>query len=169
MWGFWEGAHWRPKAALWKRNWDMTPAARAYRDSMLAHANALPIVLERGPSTPAAMRPVEVLLGILREAGLSPARATAGMNAIAALVRGLVAMVGGRDEGPPSPEALEAFRAQFSAQEFPYFMEAAQYGPDYLGEDFEFGVRALARGLLASVDEPDGHAPVFRERHDPGR
>jgi len=32
MWGFWEGAHWRPKAALWKKNWAPTQAATAYRD-----------------------------------------------------------------------------------------------------------------------------------------
>jgi len=32
MWGFWEGAHWRPKAALWKRDFSPTPAARAYRN-----------------------------------------------------------------------------------------------------------------------------------------
>jgi GH35 family endo-1,4-beta-xylanase len=32
MWGFWEGAHWRPRAALWRRDWSETPAAVAYRD-----------------------------------------------------------------------------------------------------------------------------------------
>lgn len=32
MWGFWEGAHWRPEAALWKKDWSLTPAAEAYRD-----------------------------------------------------------------------------------------------------------------------------------------
>ena len=32
MWGFWEGAHWRPKAALWRKDWSPTPAAKAYRD-----------------------------------------------------------------------------------------------------------------------------------------
>ena len=68
-------------------------AARAYRDAMLAHANALPIVLSRGPRTPASMRPVELLIGILRDAGLPPSRAMAGMNAIAATVRGTIAMV----------------------------------------------------------------------------
>jgi len=31
MWGFWEGAHWRPKAALWKRDFTPTKAAAAYR------------------------------------------------------------------------------------------------------------------------------------------
>jgi endo-1,4-beta-xylanase len=32
MWGFYEGAHWRPKAALWKRDFTPTPAAQVYRD-----------------------------------------------------------------------------------------------------------------------------------------
>jgi len=32
MWGFWEGAHWIPKAALWKRDFTPTPAAKTYRD-----------------------------------------------------------------------------------------------------------------------------------------
>ncbi len=32
LWGFWEGAHWRPRAALWKRDFTPTPAAEAYRN-----------------------------------------------------------------------------------------------------------------------------------------
>ncbi len=32
MWGFWEGRHWRPKAALWNKDWSPTKAAIAYRD-----------------------------------------------------------------------------------------------------------------------------------------
>lgn len=31
MWGFWEGRHWRSKAALWKKDWTPTPAAKVYR------------------------------------------------------------------------------------------------------------------------------------------
>jgi len=31
MWGFWAGAHWRPKGALFDRDWRVKPAARAYR------------------------------------------------------------------------------------------------------------------------------------------
>jgi len=30
MWGFWEGRHWRPQAALWKKDWTPAPAGRAY-------------------------------------------------------------------------------------------------------------------------------------------
>jgi len=31
MWGFWEGKHWRPKAALWKMDFSPTPTAETYR------------------------------------------------------------------------------------------------------------------------------------------
>ncbi|MFH1496824.1 MAG: endo-1,4-beta-xylanase, partial [Verrucomicrobiota bacterium] len=32
MWGFWEGSHWKPKAALWRNNWDIKPSGQAYID-----------------------------------------------------------------------------------------------------------------------------------------
>jgi len=32
MWGFWEGAHWKPWSALWKKDWTITPQGQAYRD-----------------------------------------------------------------------------------------------------------------------------------------
>ena len=32
MWGFWQQAHWEPKAALYTKDWQLLPAAQAYRD-----------------------------------------------------------------------------------------------------------------------------------------
>ncbi len=32
MWGFWEGRHWKPTAALWTLDWKIRPAGRAYLD-----------------------------------------------------------------------------------------------------------------------------------------
>jgi endo-1,4-beta-xylanase len=32
IWGFWEGSHWRPWSALWKKDWTLTPQGLAYRD-----------------------------------------------------------------------------------------------------------------------------------------
>lgn len=34
MWGFWEGAHWHPRAALWNRDWTIRPNGQAYIDLM---------------------------------------------------------------------------------------------------------------------------------------
>jgi len=126
-------------------------AARAYRDALLAHTNALPIVLSRGPSTPVAMRPVELLIGILRDAGLPPSQAMAGMNAIAATVRGTIAMVAGESVALPTDVELRQLAEQYPADEFPHVREAAMCPADFISEDFDFGVRALARGLLGSV------------------
>ena len=128
-------------------------AARAYRDVLLSHANALPIVLSRGPSTPEAMRPVELLIGILRDAGLPPTQAMAGMNAIAATVRGTVAMVAGDSSKPPAPGHF-TFADRFPTEEFPNLHEASLCPPDFVGTGFEFGIRALVGGLLASVEKP---------------
>ncbi len=35
MWGFWEGAHWRPGAAMYRRDWTEKPNGAAYRDLVL--------------------------------------------------------------------------------------------------------------------------------------
>ena len=32
MWGFWEGAHWRPRGAMLRRDWSPKPNAEAYKD-----------------------------------------------------------------------------------------------------------------------------------------
>ncbi|MFC1794007.1 endo-1,4-beta-xylanase [Planctomycetota bacterium] len=32
LWGFWEGRHWRPNAALWRKNWQLKPAGQVWLD-----------------------------------------------------------------------------------------------------------------------------------------
>ncbi|MGO9325408.1 MAG: TetR/AcrR family transcriptional regulator [Terracidiphilus sp.] len=127
-------------------------AARAYCDALLAHVNALPILLEHGPVTPAAMRPVELLVGILRDAGLSPAEALAGMNVIAAAVRGAVGM-GGIEE--PNNEEFDNLWRALPAAQFPRLAEALAISEGSFEEFFEFGIRALARGLLTGMTHRD--------------
>ncbi len=131
-------------------------AAGAYRDVLLAHANALPILLSRGPNTPAAMRPVELLIGIFRDAGLPAGKALAAMNAVAATVRGTVGMIAQAAPDLLGPEQQDALVAALPADLFPHLHETALCTSDFLGEDFEFGVRALARGLLLEVGRRSG-------------
>lgn len=124
-------------------------AARAYRDTMLAHFKALPILLAHGPATPAALRPVERLIAILRDAGLPPARAFAGMQVIAAMVRGAVGMgMAIESIQPPDSQLIEASLRIFPPSEFPNLIESIPFAGEFYEHGFEFGVRALARGLL---------------------
>lgn len=122
-------------------------AAAVYRNAMLAHPHALPIVLSRGPVTPASLRPVELLVGILREAGLPPAQAMAGMNIIAAAVRGMVCMT--QDKTDFMHESCEMLEKTFPANAFPHLRECAFNTESMEDSGFEFGIRAIARGLLA--------------------
>ena len=32
MWGFWEGRHWRPDAALWREDWSIKPAGEIWKE-----------------------------------------------------------------------------------------------------------------------------------------
>jgi AcrR family transcriptional regulator len=126
-------------------------AAYAYRDALLAHANALPIVLMRGPATAAALRPVELLLGILREAGLPPAEAMSGMNVIAAAVRGFVGMIASSGDKKPSQEQIVAMEDCFPSGEFPHLREAMPFACEFVDRGFDFGIRSLAQGLIAQA------------------
>lgn len=137
-------------------------AATAYRDVMLLHVHALPLLLTRGPATPAALRPVELLIGILRDAGLSPAEALAGMNLIAAAVRGLVGMVAQAPEERriKSEEATKALHA-FRTEDFPYLLEAAPFAGFFRDQGFDFGVRSLAHGLLANRKRGPGRPRLY--------
>ena len=125
-------------------------AACAYHEAMLAHVNALPIVLARGPATPAAMRPVELLTGILRDAGLPPAAALAGMNVIAAMVRGAV---GVWQTSQLPPRDFEAAMKSLPAAEFPRLHEAIPFAGCRVEQFLEFGVRAITHGLLAEAQK----------------
>ena len=131
-------------------------AAHAYSAALLAHANALPILLAHGPVTPVAMRPVELLTGILRDAGLAPAEALAGMNVIAAAVRGAVGM------GPVhehTKEEMEAMWRALPANEFPRLAEAFGSSGLSFEQIFDFGMRVLTRGLLAEATKHSDPMP----------
>jgi AcrR family transcriptional regulator len=131
-------------------------AARAYRDALLAHVNALPILLAYGPVTAGAMRPVELLIGILRDAGLPAVEALMGMNVIAAAVRGAVGM------GPthePSEEEFAAMWQALSAAEFPLLAEGLSSSRHSSEEIFEFGIRAVTHGLFAEVGNRNPLSP----------
>ncbi|HKN20404.1 MAG TPA: TetR/AcrR family transcriptional regulator C-terminal domain-containing protein [Terracidiphilus sp.] len=141
-------------------------AARAYRDVLLAHVNALPILLAHGPVTPGAMRPVELLIGILRDAGLPPAEALMGMNVIAGSVRGAVGM------GPahePSQEEFAAMWQALPAAEFPLLAEGLSSSRRSFEEIFDFGIRAITRGLLGeAASKPRAHIVPSLSKDDTG-
>jgi TetR/AcrR family transcriptional regulator, tetracycline repressor protein len=124
-------------------------AARAYAVVLVRHRNALPLLLVRGPATPAALAPVELMVAILRCGGLSPEEAVAGMNVMGAAVRGYAAIIA-NEMADPGRRDSEALVALGSPEQFPYLSEAAARPRQEPQAAFEFGLRAIAIGLLGA-------------------
>jgi TetR/AcrR family transcriptional regulator, tetracycline repressor protein len=127
-------------------------AASAYADVLVRHSAALPLLLARGPASRAALAPVELMVAILRDGGLSLEHAVAGMNVVAAAVRGYAAIIA-TGAADPGRRDIEGLTALTSPEEFPNLSEAASKPQQDLHAQFEFGLRAIAIGLLRSEQE----------------
>lgn len=123
-------------------------AGRAYRDAILRHPNAIPVLAGRSVRTAVALRPVERFLGLLLEAGFSPTDAITAVDCVAQFVLGGAVgyyhhhvdnEIGG---GQGDFEDL-------SAEEFPNMSRALAEGV-YIGHDceFEFGMEVMIRGFM---------------------
>jgi len=133
-----------PSAAAEER---LIRAAKAYAEVLVRHRNAMPLLLVRGPATPAALAPVEVMVAILRSGGVPPEHAVAGMHVLTAAVRGYAAIIANEmaDPGNRDTEALVALAAP---EQFPHLSEAAAQPRQDTQAAFEFGLRAIAIGLF---------------------
>ena len=122
-------------------------AAKAYGEVLVRHSNTLPLLMVRGPVTPTGLAPVELMVSVLRSGGLSLENAMAGMHMLAAAVRGYAAIIA-REMAEPEQRDVEGLVALTSPEEFPNLSEAAARPEQDLQAQFEFGLRAIAAGLL---------------------
>lgn len=125
-------------------------AATELRRTLLVHPRALPLVAARSMRTPAQLAGVEVIVGILFDAGFAAIEALLALDAIGQTVIGLTNIhalhkeriaEGGGDSGLP----------ELSAESFPNLHRLFAEG-DFLGSEAEFSatLRALISGLLAA-------------------
>lgn len=141
-------------------------AAMAYAAVLIRHSNALPVLLARGPATPAGLAPVEMMVAILRQGGLSVEHATAGMNIMAAAVRGYAAIIA-TGMAHPEQHHVEENVALASREEFPFLSEAAAQPQQDLQAQLEFGLRAIAIGLLGAEETRHPSNSPCADRADP--
>ena len=124
-------------------------AVEALAGALLAHPRALTLFASRSLTSPASLRPIEHLLGVLRAAGLDYPRGIAAVNAIAFYVLGAATAYAAEllDQGQQA-RAVKAL-AGLPAADFPH-LSAAFAGPGLLEKpvEFELGARALVGGLV---------------------
>jgi len=125
-------------------------AGRGYRAALLRHPRALPLVVNRNLSTPASLKVADNMLGLFVEAGMTSAEGIATLNVFATYVEGAALK---ESLAPPQPQVedhdgLRQMQDALPAAEFPNLARAIaggkMMGP---GEEFEFGLQALAQGL----------------------
>jgi len=128
-------------------------AARAYRAAILEHPRAIPVFATRSFRTATALRPVEPILGILFAAGLTAHEAMAAVDSIGAYILGEA--VGhyhhAFDEGAGEDRESETLDPSELPNLTRMIAEASYVGDD---AEFEFGLDALARGLLSGPRYP---------------
>lgn len=129
-----------------------------YRETLLAHPHALSVMLARPINTPEALKPVEFAIGVFREAGFSGVEALAGVNIIAAFVRGSATMAAQQLTESDLPENAEQrpdnLMQQLPEEQFPNLWACMRDGcVQGCQPEFEVGLRALIRGLMETQKE----------------
>jgi TetR/AcrR family transcriptional regulator, tetracycline repressor protein len=123
-------------------------AARAYRAAILAHPRAIPVLASRSLRTAAALRPVEPILGILFEAGLTATETVTAIDSFAQYILGVC--VGYYHQTVDHETNPQREFEQLDPHEFPNVNRMLAEGR-YAGAEaeFEFGLDAFVRGLLS--------------------
>ncbi|MEZ5097169.1 MAG: TetR/AcrR family transcriptional regulator [Nocardioides sp.] len=125
----------------------------ALRAALLAHPHTVPITLSRSARTPGQLRPVETMLGILYDLGLTPTDAIAAVDVVGQYVFGTtlayVNHLAQEDQATQAPEP--GGDSGLAPEDFPHLSRALQEAA-YLGWDemFDRGLRALVRGLVVA-------------------
>jgi AcrR family transcriptional regulator len=126
---------------------------RSFRQSLLAHPNAVSLIESKPMVTPASLRPTEVSLSVLRRAGFD---AEGAMKAHWLLVGFTIGHVNFQCAGPcDDPAMAEAgwleLRRALPVSEFPHLLEALPYATHDLEHGFEFGIEVIIAGLQETL------------------
>lgn len=124
-------------------------AAHAFRQALMAHHRAVPLVAARSLRTPAQLVGVEVILGILHDARFDTVEAMVALDAIGQTVIGMTSIHAAHLEA--ETDEPEQPWGDLPAERFPNVQRMLTEGA-YLGFDaeFEITVRSLVSGLLSA-------------------
>ena len=131
--------------------------ARAFRDALLAHPRALPLIAGRPLQTEVSLRPAELLLGTLSEAGLAYPAALAAVNSIGHYVIGAALAYAAHLSDVEYHEDLDESQITTLPEEgFPHLRAAfAEGGLMEPEKEIDAGLEALIDGFLERVRPAD--------------
>jgi AcrR family transcriptional regulator len=136
----------------------LTAWGRALRETLIAHPSLPMIFLSRAVIGPGIFRGVEALLERLEHAGMAPAVGVHAVYAVLVHTTGFVAWEIPRTHRQAPEEYASAWRREFAAlppAALPLTAGVLDRLPEVAGStQFEFGLRALTRGLARTKTPP---------------
>lgn len=115
--------------------------ALSYRDALLAHPNALPVVATRPVRTPASLRPIERMLAVIASLGFTPQESIAFVDVCGHYIMGWAQSCAAVMKEAPSDN--------------PFAVE------------FELGITAILSGLLAAAESRTVSGPYDKAQPAP--
>ncbi len=142
-----------PAGAAWKDG--LRLLLKSERQSLKRHPNVLPLVASRPKTGPAAVRLMETILGMLRNAGFSVERAHSTFHLLQAVVIGFVTQElnepmhrepsdGSTDRGTVDSQAIAD---RLSAAGFPFMAELVSTPAAGYDVDYEYAIDVVIDGL----------------------
>ncbi len=132
----------------------VTTAAQLFRAALLRHPRAVPLLVTRPLATPVGMEPADVMLGALVRGGMTPAEGIAAIDVFSTFVTASVlrqVQMPAGPEGDPHSQ-MRKIKDVLDPTDFPNLAQAmAEGGLMDFDAEFEFGIRALARGFAEVV------------------
>lgn len=141
--------------------------ALSYRDALLAHPNALPVVATRPVRTPASLRPIERMLAVIASLGFTPKECMAFVDVSGHFILGwaqnYVAHLHGSELHDHGPMPMD----ELPPEEFPNLHRVMQEAPtdNPFAVEFELGITAILNGLRAAAESRTVPGP--REKSQP--
>jgi len=123
----------------------------ALRRALLAHPGVAVIAASRSMRTAAQLRPVEAMLQMLAEAGLSEVDAMQAVNAIGQYAVGVTTMYANHlGDVEYHDDVRESDFGSITPEEFPRVTQALSHAEHFgsWDSDFEAGISALIKGLV---------------------
>jgi AcrR family transcriptional regulator len=131
---------------------------RALRETLISHPSLPVVFLSRAVIGPGIFRGLEALLERLEHAGMPPAVGAHAVYAVLVYTAGFVAWEIPRTHRQSREDYASAWRREFAAlppADFPLTARVLDRLPDVAGgEQFEFGLQAMASGLARGTTPP---------------
>ncbi len=140
--------------------------AGAYRDALIAHPNALPVIATRPVRTPASLRPVERMLAVISSLGFNPQESIAFIDVCAHYIMGWAQTYAAHLQGGELHDHGPLPINELSADEFPNLLRVLKETPSEnpFAVEFDMGMSAILSGLLTAVQNRTASGPADKEQ-----